>query len=66
MSPSLRRALSLSKSTAPMAARMEEARDRKQALAREAASLIKPGEFVFLDSGSTNLALVSCLPEATT
>ena len=56
-------ALPLSKSTAPMAARMEEARDRKQALAREAASLIKPGEFVFLDSGSTNLALVSCLPE---
>ena len=56
-------ALPLSKSTAPMAARMEEARDRKQALAREAASLIKPGEFVFLDSGSTDLALVSCLPE---
>ncbi len=56
-------ALPLSKSSAPMAARMEEARDRKQALAREAASLIKPGEFVFLDSGSTNLALVSCLPE---
>jgi DeoR/GlpR family transcriptional regulator of sugar metabolism len=56
-------ALPLSKSTAPMAARMEEARDRKQALARKAASLIKPGEFVFLDSGSTNLALVSCLPE---
>jgi DeoR/GlpR family transcriptional regulator of sugar metabolism len=56
-------ALPLMKSTAPMAARMEEARDRKQALAREAASVIKPGEFVFLDSGSTNLALVSCLPE---
>ena len=46
-----------------MAARMEEARDRKQALARRAASLVKPGQFVFLDSGSTNLALVSCLPE---
>jgi DeoR/GlpR family transcriptional regulator of sugar metabolism len=56
-------ALPLMKSTAPMAARMEEARDRKQALAGKAASLIKPGEFVFLDSGSTNLALVSCLPE---
>jgi DeoR/GlpR family transcriptional regulator of sugar metabolism len=56
-------ALPLSKATAPMAARMEEARDRKLALAREAASLVKPGEFVFLDSGSTNLALVSCLPE---
>jgi DeoR/GlpR family transcriptional regulator of sugar metabolism len=56
-------ALPLSKATAPMAARMEEARDRKQALARRAASVVKPGQFVFLDSGSTNLALVSCLPE---
>jgi DeoR/GlpR family transcriptional regulator of sugar metabolism len=56
-------ALSLSKAAAPMAARMEEARDRKQALARKAASLVKQGQFVFLDSGSTNLALVSCLPE---
>jgi DeoR/GlpR family transcriptional regulator of sugar metabolism len=54
-------ALPLSK--APMAARIEDARDRKQALARKAASLVKPGQFVFLDSGSTNLALVSCLPE---
>ncbi len=53
----------MSKATAPMAARMEEGRDRKQALARKAASLVKPGQFVFLDSGSTNLALVSCLPE---
>jgi DeoR/GlpR family transcriptional regulator of sugar metabolism len=56
-------ALPLSKAMAPMAARMEEARDRKQALARKAASLVKPGQFVFIDSGSTNLALVSCLPE---
>jgi DeoR/GlpR family transcriptional regulator of sugar metabolism len=47
-----------------MAARMEEARDRKQALARRAISVVEPGQFVFLDSGSTNLALVSCLPEA--
>src|SRR5271155_5852795 len=56
-------ALPLSKATAPMAARMEEARDRKQALARKAALLVEPGQFLFLDSGSTNLALVSCLPE---
>ena len=33
-------ALPLSKAMAPMAARMEEARDRKQALARKAASLV--------------------------
>jgi DeoR/GlpR family transcriptional regulator of sugar metabolism len=56
-------ALPLSKAAAPMATRIEEARDRKQALARKAVSLVKPGQFVFLDSGSTNLALVSCLPE---
>ena len=56
-------ALPLSKAMAPMSARMEEARDRKQALARKAVSLVKPGQFVFLDSGSTNLALVSCLPD---
>jgi DeoR/GlpR family transcriptional regulator of sugar metabolism len=55
-------ALPLSKGT-PMAARMEEGRDRKLALARKAASLAQPGQFVFLDSGSTNLALVACLPE---
>jgi len=56
-------ALPLSKATLPMAARMEEGRDRKLALARKAASLAQPGQFVFLDSGSTNLALVTCLPE---
>jgi DeoR/GlpR family transcriptional regulator of sugar metabolism len=56
-------ALPLSKGTLPMAARMEEGRDRKLALARKAASLAQPGQFVFLDSGSTNLALVTCLPE---
>jgi DeoR/GlpR family transcriptional regulator of sugar metabolism len=56
-------ALPLSKATAPMATRMEEARDRKHALARKAASLVQPGQFVFLDSGSTNLALIACLPE---
>ena len=54
-------ALPLSK--APMATRIEEARDRKRALARKAASLVQPGQFVFLDSGSTNLALIACLPE---
>src|SRR5580658_9320095 len=56
-------ALPLSRAAAPMLARMEEGRDRKLALARKAASLLEPGQFVFLDSGSTNLALVACLPE---
>jgi DeoR/GlpR family transcriptional regulator of sugar metabolism len=47
----------------PMAARIGEDRERKQALARAAAATIKPGEFIFLDSGSTNLALTEFLPE---
>src|SRR3984957_12673114 len=46
-------ALPLSKATAPMAARMEEARDRKQAPPPSAVSVGKPGKCVFLDSGST-------------
>jgi len=56
-------ALPMSKATAPMAERIEEARGRKQSLARKAASLVMPGQIVFLDSGSTNLALAACLPK---
>jgi DeoR/GlpR family transcriptional regulator of sugar metabolism len=55
-------ALPLAKAAAPMRARMEDGRDRKHALGRKAATLIKPGQFVFLDSGSTNLTLVEYLP----
>lgn len=47
----------------PMAARRDEARERKLALARLAASTVQPGEFLFLDAGSTNLALAECLPD---
>jgi DeoR/GlpR family transcriptional regulator of sugar metabolism len=46
----------------PMALRIEHGAERKQALAQAAVALIEPDEFVFLDSGSTNLALVSFLP----
>jgi DeoR/GlpR family transcriptional regulator of sugar metabolism len=56
-------ALPLAKAAAPLRARMEDARDRKHALGRKAATLIRPGQFVFLDSGSTNLTLVEYLPE---
>jgi DeoR/GlpR family transcriptional regulator of sugar metabolism len=56
-------ALPLAKAAAPMRARMEDGRDRKHALGRKAATLIRPGQFVFLDSGSTNLTLVEYLPE---
>jgi DeoR/GlpR family transcriptional regulator of sugar metabolism len=56
-------ALPLTRAALPMGIRMEEGRDRKLALARTAASLAEPGQFVFLDSSSANLALVACLPE---
>ena len=45
-----------------MAVRMDERRERKAALARTAVTIIEPGEFLFLDSSSTNLALAQCLP----
>lgn len=56
-------ALPVTPTSAPMAARMDEAQDRKAALARAAVALIQPGELLFLDGGSTNLALVDVLPE---
>ncbi len=56
-------ALPISPSTAPMATRIDEARERKAALALAAATTIRQGEFLFLDSGSTNLALARSLPE---
>ena len=46
-----------------MAARIGEAPDQKVALARAAVPAIQRGEFLFLDSGSTNLTLVPLLPE---
>jgi DeoR/GlpR family transcriptional regulator of sugar metabolism len=46
-----------------METRIEVGRERKIALARAAASAIRPREFLFLDSGSTNLALAALLPE---
>jgi DeoR/GlpR family transcriptional regulator of sugar metabolism len=46
----------------PITVRVGEARERKAALAAAAVGLIRPGEFVFLDNGSTNLALAEVLP----
>lgn len=56
-------ALPLSRATMPLAARREEEWEAKRLLARAAATTIRPGELVFLDSGSTSLALVEFLPE---
>ena len=56
-------ALPVAPQARPLLARLDEARGRKDALARRAAETILPGEFLFLDAGSTNLALVEHLPE---
>lgn len=56
-------ALPIAPDAMPLAARLGESREQKQILARAAASLVSPGEFLFLDSGSTNLAMVEYLPE---
>ena len=56
-------ALPITPASTPMANRIDVARERKSTLARSAASLVGHGELVFIDSGSTNLALVDWLPE---
>lgn len=56
-------ALPLVPGSAPIGARIEADRERKVVLARAAATLIQRGEFLFLDSGSTNLALAPFLPQ---
>ena len=55
-------ALSLSLSPTSMNERMGIAGESKAALARAAAGLIPAGSTVFLDAGSTNLALARALP----
>jgi len=50
-------ALPMSSRVRPMSERVPEGLLRKRALARRAAKLILPGEYVFLDSGSANLEL---------
>lgn len=47
----------------PLVARLDEDRECKLALARAGADLVRPGEFIFLDTGSTNLLLAECLAE---
>jgi DeoR/GlpR family transcriptional regulator of sugar metabolism len=56
-------ALPVSPASSPMTVRAGEAPERKQVLAEAAAGLILPGEFLFLDNGSTNLALARLLPD---
>ena len=56
-------ALPTSPASSSMAVRAREGPERKQVLAEAAAELILPGEFLFLDNGSTNLALARLLPD---
>lgn len=55
-------ALRVLQSTSSMSERIALGGDRKAALGRTAAELIPAGSTIFLDSGSTNLALAHALP----
>ena len=57
-------ALPISPVSGPFERRRAEAPERKQGLARVAASLVAPGQLIFLDAGSTNLAIARALPDA--
>lgn len=58
----LERHVPVSPASTSMAVRIGEDGERKLALARVAAALVQHGECVFLDSGSSNLAIVHFLP----
>ena len=55
-------ALPFSPAFGTMAEPQRQNPERKSALAREAVKLVAPGQFVFLDAGSTNLAIAHALP----
>jgi DeoR/GlpR family transcriptional regulator of sugar metabolism len=57
-------ALAISPASGTVVQRRREAIDRKIALAEKMASLIRPGQFVFIDAGSTNLAVARSLPKS--
>jgi DeoR/GlpR family transcriptional regulator of sugar metabolism len=56
-------ALPVSPASGPIAARQNEFAESKAALAREAAKLVSPGQLIFLDAGTTNLAIARALPQ---
>jgi DeoR/GlpR family transcriptional regulator of sugar metabolism len=56
-------ALAVSPASGPARARAEEATERKAALGAALAALVPPGQFVFIDAGSTNLVAARRLPE---
>ena len=56
-------ALAISPASADAKTRAEEVPVRKRALGRALAALVRPGQFLFIDAGSTNLAAARALPE---
>jgi DeoR/GlpR family transcriptional regulator of sugar metabolism len=57
-------ALAISPASGTILQRRREAVDRKLALGEKMASIIRPGQFVFIDAGSTNLAVARSLPRS--
>src|SRR5258708_3520701 len=55
-------ALAISPASGTAIQRRGEAVDRKLALGEKMASIVQPGQFVFIDAGSTNLAVARSLP----
>jgi DeoR/GlpR family transcriptional regulator of sugar metabolism len=55
-------ALPSSPATVEYSARVEQAPSAKEAIARAAAGLIRDGQVVILDGGTTNVLLAQCLP----
>lgn len=55
-------ALPLSPAVGTFAERQELVAERKAALGQTAASLVKSGQFIFLDAGTTNLEITRALP----
>jgi DeoR/GlpR family transcriptional regulator of sugar metabolism len=57
-------ALAISPASGTILQRRREAVDRKLALGQKTASIIQPGQLVFIDAGSTNLAVARSLPKS--
>ena len=56
-------ALPLPVASSPLKQRRVEHTGRKQALARKAATLVRQGQVLLIDAGSTNAAIAAALPE---
>jgi DeoR/GlpR family transcriptional regulator of sugar metabolism len=56
-------ALPISAAGGSVRARADRDRPQKEALARVAAGLVRPGQILFIDAGTTNAAIARALPE---